>query len=232
MEWCYRAAKSSRVGRVLVATEDRRVSQAVASFGGEAILTSRNCISGTDRVCQAAEHFNTPFIINLQGDQPLIDPRTIRRVFELLKNNPLADMSTAVIPLADPGRVSNPNVVKAALAGNGRALYFSRAPIPYPRNGAPAAHYEHLGIYGFRRKALRSFVRLRPSPLEKTESLEQLRALENGMSIYAAVVCDVAVAIDTPADLRRAKRLLGRMTTKHFQKSSVPGRSALRSRKK
>lgn len=208
VEWCYRAAKSARVGRVVVATEDRRVAKAVAAFGGQAVLTSANCVSGTDRVYEAAKAFKTPFIINLQGDQPLINPRTLRRVFELLKRYPQADIATAVIPLCDGGRADNPNVVKAALGQNGRALYFSRAPIPFPRNGAAPARYEHLGIYGFRRKALEAFVKLKPSPLEKTESLEQLRALENGMSIYAAVVSDVPGAIDTPADLSRAKKFL------------------------
>lgn len=205
VEWCWRAAKAARVGPVLVATEDRRVVDAVRSFGGEAVLTSAACVSGSDRVHEAARRHEAKTIINLQGDQPLIKPATIRAVAKLLARKDV-DVSTAVMPLQDKGRLANPNVVKAALAKDGRALYFSRSMIPYPRG--EARWWEHLGIYGYQRRALDRFVKLPPSPLEKSESLEQLRALEDGMSIFAAVVADVPVAIDTPEDLQRAESLL------------------------
>jgi 3-deoxy-manno-octulosonate cytidylyltransferase (CMP-KDO synthetase) len=211
VEWCWRAAVAAKVGPVLVATEDERVVAAVEGFGGRAVLTSARCVSGSDRVFEAARGSRAPFVINLQGDQPLIRPATIRAVARLLRRRGRADMTTAVMPLTEESRGADPNVVKAALAGDGRALYFSRSPIPFRRGPEAAVRFEHLGIYGFRRAALSRFVALPPSPLERSESLEQLRALEDGMLLYAAVVADHPVAIDTPQDLRRAERLLKSM---------------------
>lgn len=208
VEWCWRAAVRARVGPVLVASDDERVIRAVTSFGGRAVLTSCSCASGSDRVHRAARDRREPFIINLQGDMPFIKPSTLRRVARILRGNPAADMSTAVMPLPDERRSADPNVVKAVLARDGRAVYFSRAPIPYPRDGAKPRRFEHLGIYGFKRRSLERFVNLPPSRLERCECLEQLRALEDGMSIYAVVVSEKPVAIDTPQDLARAKRFL------------------------
>jgi 3-deoxy-manno-octulosonate cytidylyltransferase (CMP-KDO synthetase) len=208
VEWCWRAAKAARVGPVLVATEDERVARAVAGFGGQAVMTPPSCVSGSDRVHQAARGGRHQLIINLQGDMPLVKPSTIRSVARVLTRNPAADIATAVTPLRGAGRAADPNAVKAVLAANGRALYFSRAPVPWPRDGSGASRYEHLGIYGFRRAALERFVGLPPSPLELCESLEQLRALEDGMAIFAAVVRESPAAIDTPADLARAARFL------------------------
>ncbi len=210
LEWGYRAALAANVGPVLIATEDRRVADAAKAFGARAVLTPESCASGTDRVFLAARKSREPFVINLQADQPLIKPRTLRRVADILRLNIDADMSTAVIALEDCERAKNPNVVKAALARDGRCLYFSRSSIPFSRDGGPLKQWEHLGIYGFKRKALERFVGLKPSPLEKAESLEQLRALEDGMSIFAAKVQDAPVAIDTPDDLRLAEKFLAR----------------------
>jgi len=136
-------------------------------------------------------------------------PETVRAVIAVLESRTV-DIATAVMPLTDEERIKNPNVVKAVMNKGGDCLYFSRSPIPYPRLKT-ATYWEHLGIYGFRRAALERFVKLPPSELELTESLEQLRALEAGMTIAAAVVKDVPVAIDTPEDLIRAESLLGRM---------------------
>ena len=212
VEWCWRAARAARVGPVVVATDDGRVRRAVVAFGGRAVMTPASCASGSDRVACAARGRREPLVINLQGDMPFIRPSTLRKVAELLRRNPAADVATAVTPLRDGRRAADPNVVKAALARGGRTrrrvLYFSRAPIPFPRDGGRARRFEHLGIYGFRRRALERFVRLKPSPLERCERLEQLRALEDGMTIFAAVVSQRPVAVDTPADLRRAERLL------------------------
>ena len=208
VEWCWRAAVRSGVGPVLVATEDVRVVRRVEAFGGKAVLTSKSCASGSDRVHEAARGRREPLVINLQSDMPFVRPATLRRVAEVLRRRVGADIATAVIPLRDERRAKAPQVVKAALARDGRALYFSRAPIPFPRDGQKIKRFEHLGIYGFRRKALDRFVDLEPTPLELCECLEQLRALENGMTIYAAVVSDTGLAIDTPGDLEQAKRLL------------------------
>jgi len=211
VQWCYEAAKAARVGPVIVATEDERVADVVRSFGGDVQLTSERCQSGSDRVFEAARGWRGRFVINLQGDAPLMRPGTILRVARILAENPNADIATAVMPLEDSKRAADPNVVKAAMGESGRCLYFSRSPIPFPRNKPVLPMYEHLGIYGYRAAALKRFVRLPPSSLEKTESLEQLRALEAGMTIFAAVVSDVPVAIDTPADLKRAHGLLPRL---------------------
>jgi 3-deoxy-manno-octulosonate cytidylyltransferase (CMP-KDO synthetase) len=208
VEWCWRAARAARVGPVIVATDDERVCRAVAGFGGLAVMTPASCASGSDRVARAARGRREPLVINLQGDTPFIKPSTIRRVAELLRRNPKAEMATAVLPLRDLRREADPNVVKAALARDGRALFFSRAAIPFSRDGGPVLRFEHLGIYGFRRRALERFVRLPATALERCECLEQLRALENGIPIYAAVVTERPLAIDTPADLRRAERML------------------------
>lgn len=210
VQWCWEAARGAGAGDVLIATEDQRVADAVRGFGGEAVLTSDKCQSGTDRVYEAAKGSNADLIINVQGDQPLIKAQTIKGVIDVLIKNPNADISTAVMPLDDAERLRNPNVVKAAMAESGRCLYFSRSPIPYPRNPATARTWEHLGIYGYRRATLDRFVSLPPSPLELTESLEQLRALEAGMTIFACVVSDVPVAIDAPEDLKRAETFLRR----------------------
>lgn len=215
VQWCFQAASQAKAGKVVVATEDQRVADAVKAFGGEAVLTSEKCVSGTDRTFEAAKpHERFKYVVNVQGDQPLIKAATIRKVVELLQKNPKADIATAVMPLSDQARVDNPNVVKAVLAKDGRCLYFSRSPIPYPRDGGTIPRWEHIGIYGFKRAALDRFVKLKPSALERIEMLEQLRALEDGMSIYAAVVDDVPVAVDTPEDLVRAELLLKGAETK------------------
>lgn len=209
VEWCRRAAAAAKVGPVVVATDHEKVVHAVEYFGGEAVLTPVGCASGTDRVWAVARARKARFVINLQGDEPLIKPGTIRKVAELLRANPSADIATAVVPLTERRRAEDPNVVKAALGSGGRCLYFSRAPIPYPREAKGAGpRWQHIGIYGFRYAALQRFVGLPPSPLERLECLEQLRALEAGMTIFAAKVNDRTVAIDTPGDMARAARTL------------------------
>ena len=209
VQWTWEAA--SAAGPALIATESQQVVDAVKAFGGKAVLTSEKCQSGTDRVYEAAKSSDAELIVNLQGDSPFMKTSTVKAVIEVLVKNGAADVATAVMPLDDEERFKNPNVVKAVMNKEGRCLYFSRSPIPYPRNPATSRTWEHLGIYGFRRAALEKFVKLPPSELELTESLEQLRALEAGMTIFAAVVKDVPVAIDTPEDLIRAESLLERM---------------------
>lgn len=214
VEWCHRAAVRADVGPVVVATDHPEVAEAVERFGGKAVLTDPNCPSGTDRAAAAARKVERArgrrfkSVINLQGDEPFIRPSTIRAVAALLAGaRPVADISTAVVALDDPRRAAEPNLVKAVLAADGRCLYFSRAPVPYPARGGAPRYFQHIGIYGYTRAALDRFVRLPPSPLETLESLEQLRALEAGMTIAAAIVRERTVAIDTAADLARAARL-------------------------
>lgn len=210
VEWCRRAAIAAKVGPVVVATDHARVQHIVEKYGGEAELTEADLPSGTDRVWAVAKRRKAKWVINLQGDEPLIKPATIKKVAELLQARKEAHIGTAVVPIEDPSRVEDPNVVKAAMGVDGRCLYFSRAPIPGSRantNGC-YSYLQHIGIYGYQFDALRRFVSLPPSALEKRESLEQLRALEDGMSIFAATVKDTTVAIDTPRDLVRAQKVL------------------------
>lgn len=214
VEWCRRAAVKAGVGPVVVATDHAEVAGMVERLGGTAVMTPPDCPSGTDRVAKAVKllerargrAFKT--VVNLQGDEPFIAASTIRAVARLLSRaKPAGEMSTAVVPLADVRRACEPNLVKAVVAKDGRCLYFTRAPAPYPARDAKPAYYQHIGIYGYTRAALTRFVGLPPSPLERMESLEQLRALEDGMTIVAAVVDDRTVAIDTANDLARAARM-------------------------
>ena len=206
VEWCWRAATAAKLGPVIVATDSNLVAETVRRFGGAAIMTPSSCPSGSDRAWLACMNRRETTILNYQGDMPLLKPSTLRAVVKVLTRG--ADISTAVITLPDAKRRRDPNVVKAVLANDGRCLYFSRSMVPFGRDGASVKSWEHLGIYAFRRDALRRFVALPPSPLEKAEKLEQLRALEAGMTIRAAVVAERPVAVDVPADLRRAETIL------------------------
>lgn len=211
VQWCYEAALNAKAGPVLVATEDQKVVDAVRDFGGEAVLTSEACRSGTDRVYEAAKGRKADIVVNVQADEPLIDTATIKAAIEALKKDKGASIGTAAAPVRDMTQVTNPNTVKVVLDNKGRALYFTRCPIPYlrnPGNGTPT-HLQHIGIYSFRRKALERFVKLPPGRLEQLESLEQLRAMENGMEIAVATVARPTVGVDTPEDLARVEKMLG-----------------------
>ena len=199
IEWCWRAAKAAGLGPVLVAVDSREVAEAVKRFGGEPVMTPPSCPSGSDRVWLAAKGRREPVILNYQGDMPLLSPATLRATVKALGRG--TDIATAVIALDSSLRRADRNVVKAVLTKNGRCLYFSRAPV---------SSWEHLGLYAYRRDALKHFVSMPPSPLEKSEKLEQLRALEDGMTIRAAVVRERPVAVDIPSDLRRAETMLRR----------------------
>ena len=196
IEWCWRAAKAAKLGPVLVAVDSREVADEVKRFGGEFVMTSPSLPSGSDRVWAAAKGRREPIILNYQGDMPLLKPSTLRATVKALRS----DISTSVIALSGP-RQADRNVVKAVLAKDGRCLYFSRSPV---------SSWEHLGLYAYRRAALKRFVSMPPSPLEKSEKLEQLRALEDGMVIDGVIVHDRPVAVDVPSDLRRAETMLRR----------------------
>ena len=208
----WRRAVEADIGPVIVACGDRAIADAVEAAGGEAAMTDPDLPSGSDRVHAAAAQRDPDgrfdIVVNLQGDLPAIEPATIRAALAPLRD-PAVDIATLVAPTADPAERDNPNIVKAAMslaagAAVGRALYFTRAPAP----SGPGPVWHHIGIYAWRRRALDRFVRLPPSPLEKRERLEQLRALEAGMRIDAAVVEGVPFGVDTPEDLARARALL------------------------
>ena len=202
------ACGAKKAAGVLVATDHAEIARDVESFGGEFVMTSPDCASGTDRVAEVARKLpRAEIIVNVQGDEPEISPTSIDRVIELLEENPTAGMSTAATPIQSPEQLINPACVKVVFDHSGRALYFSRSQIPFLRDSDPTAPfndpplwYLHLGLYAFRPDALLSVAGLPPSPLEQAEKLEQLRMLQAGRSILVGVVPHASSGIDTPDD--------------------------------
>jgi 3-deoxy-manno-octulosonate cytidylyltransferase (CMP-KDO synthetase) len=195
-----RCRKARHIDHILIATDDERISEAARGFGAEVCMTSPNHQSGTDRIAEAARMLpNATHIINVQGDEPLISPDLVSELAAKMQAEAQIGMITAVHAIHDDVLLDDPNVVKCVLARDGRALYFSRSRIPHPRGKHPQMQsWRHMGIYGFRRDFLEQFVRWEPSPLEVTESLEQLRALENGASIHVVITGHDSPGIDTP----------------------------------
>lgn len=206
-----RCKEAKNLSDILVATDDERIFQAVEAFGGKAVMTSTNHPTGTDRLAEAVSQIpGATHILNIQGDEPLIDPTLIDELAQALIDDPQLHMVTAANPLdpSDPA-VADPNVVKVVLKKNGHALYFSRSPLPYFRNPVPGLQVlRHKGIYGYRRDFLETFVTWPPSPLEQAESLEQLRALENGANIRVLITNDTSPGVDTPEQALEIERLL------------------------
>jgi len=193
-----------------VATDDERIVQATKAFGGDAVMTSSSCRSGTDRVFEAVRQREADLIINLQGDEPFMRPDMADLLFSVMENENL-DMATLCSPIADEREYHDPNTVKVVLNDRGFALYFSRSPIPYLKNDtARPLLYKHIGIYAFKRDFLERFVKMPRSRLEEMESLEQLRVLENGFRIRVLTTQYDGFGVDTPADLERARLVLDR----------------------
>ena len=206
-----RARRAQTVHRVLVATDDQRIVDAVKSFGGEACMTRTDHRTGTERIAEVAAREAGDVFVNVQGDEPLIDPAAIDTAVGALLEEPAAQISTVATPVRHAGDIMDPNVVKAVLDFDGNALYFSRAPIPWVRDSQQKIHvnyWKHLGLYVFERNALLEYPTLPQGELEKIEQLEQLRWLENGWKIRVAEVAHDAVSVDVPEDVTRAERLL------------------------
>lgn len=210
IQWVYEKAQQAKLAdMIIVATDDERIFNAVKAFDGEVEMTSVNHKCGSDRIREVAErHPEIAYIVNLQGDEPLIKPESIDAVARNVQEDDKADISTLIRVLTDEEEINNPNLVKCVVDNNGYALYFSRSKIPYERNKNVATFYGHLGIYGYKRDALMKMTSLPQTPLEKTESLEQLRAIENGMKIKTSVVDFVPVGIDTAEDLEKFKQIV------------------------
>lgn len=210
IHWVYEKAQQAKLADIIiVATDDKRIYDEVKSFGGEVEMTSVEHKCGSDRIMEVvSRHPEISYICNLQGDEPLIKPESIDDVIRNVKEDYNADISTLIRVLTNEEEINNPNLVKCVTDRNGFALYFSRSKIPYERNSDIATFYGHLGIYGYKRKALEAMTTLAQTPLERTESLEQLRALENGMKIKTSVVDFVPVGIDTREDLEKFKQIL------------------------
>ena len=216
-----RCQKTRAIERIIIATDDRRIKEVATAFGAEVVMTSVKHQSGTDRIAEAAQklekkgtsHFS--HVINVQGDEPLIDARLIDRLAKTMLQDHEVEMITAATPLSDEVHRNDPNVVKVVLDQQKNALYFSRSLIPYHRdmNDHKSAVHPllHLGIYGFRKDILKKYVRYRPSPLERCEKLEQLRALEHGIKIRVLSTSHRALGVDTPEDAKRIES--------HFRKT-------------
>lgn len=209
IQWVYEKAKSVKnVDAVIVATDDERIFDAVKAFGGEVEMTSVDHKCGSDRIKEVADrHPEFEYIINLQGDEPMIKEENIEAVIDGVKNHN-ADISTLIRPIKEKDEVDNPNLVKCVIDNNGFALYFSRSKIPFERNENPAPFYGHIGIYGYTKEALTKMTTSPRTSLEVSESLEQLRALQMGMKIKTSIVNDKPVGIDTIEDFEAFKRLV------------------------
>ena len=207
-----RCRRAIKLDAVIIATDDMRVAQAAFEWGAEVVMTSPKHQSGTDRVAEVVR--NAPqfeYIINIQGDEPLTEPALLDRMVDTIRSNRKIDIVTAAHPFANAAEASSPHQVKVILDHDGNALYFSRYAIPFPRDRSASIKYlRHQGIYGFRRKALLDFVRSKPTPLECAESLEQLRALENGVKVHVLLTKRGSPGVDTPADAKALEQKLAR----------------------
>jgi 3-deoxy-manno-octulosonate cytidylyltransferase (CMP-KDO synthetase) len=210
IEHVYRRAEAARsIASVLVATDDDRILRAVEAFGGRGRMTSASHASGTDRLAEVAADLDCDVVVNVQGDEPLIEPEMLDEVVAPFSTDPSLQMTTLRRLISDPAEVRNPNVTKVVVDREGFALYFSRAPIPHVRDGAPAASaWRHVGLYAYRRRTLLRLAGLPPTELERSEALEQLRALEYGIRIKAMETAFDSVGVDTPEDLERVRRLV------------------------
>lgn len=203
------ACQSKRAGEVLVATDDPRIVAAVESFGGKVAMTRRDHPSGTDRVAEAAQNLEAEVIINLQGDEPQVDPAALDLLPELLERDPNADIATLATPITSGEQWLNPNCVKVVCDRFGKALYFSRSPIPFFRDGQPnfttqpARYLQHIGLYAYRRPVLSRLAGAPPEPLEQQEKLEQLRAMALGYRILVGMVQHAGRGVDTREDYER-----------------------------
>jgi 3-deoxy-manno-octulosonate cytidylyltransferase (CMP-KDO synthetase) len=203
--------KSKLLSEVWVATDDGRIQQAVKGMADRVVMTPKNLLSGTDRVAWAVQSTAAQLIINIQGDEPVIHPSVVDAAAKLLIDDSKLQMSTVVVPMQNSKDLSNPNVVKAAIAFTGSVLYFSRSPIPYFRDkseGFNSLGYKHLGIYGYRKPWLLKMTKLKSTPLEQIEKLEQLRTLEHGVQIKASIQPWDSISVDQPSDIKKVEQFL------------------------
>ena len=210
-----RASQAKTLSGVVVATDDERILRAVEDHGGRAMMTAKDHPTGTDRLAEVAEAYpDVDLIINVQGDEPLIEPSLIDELGRAFDGDAELQMATVMTPMEDEAEQKNPNNVKVVTDKNGCALYFSRSLLPYPRNDAGTPVYKHIGIYAYRRDFLLAYAKMAPTPLERAESLEQLRALENGYKIKCIRTNARFVGVDTPEDLAKVNEIYRQMEGK------------------
>jgi len=207
-----RASKARGIVRVLVATDDERIASAVRKGGGEAVMTAASHQSGTDRIAEVAARQTADIYLNVQGDLPFLEPADLEALAAAMRADSECAMATLATPIIDEAQWRNPSVVKVVCSANGDALYFSRSPIPHPRDaaGVPPDALRHIGVYGYRRDFLLKFASLEPGILERIEKLEQLRALERGYRIKVVASVAPSLEVDTPEDLERAREAASR----------------------
>lgn len=201
-----RASQSRYLTEIIIATDDERIASAARGFGAQVRITSADHVSGTDRAAEVAAASAAGIIVNIQGDEPLIDPGAIDTAILALLDDPGCEMATLKRRISSPEEIHDPNVVKVVASHGGEALYFSRSPVPFDRDGG-AVYWKHVGLYVYRRSLLLSYPTLRPGVLERFEKLEQLRALENGIPIRVAETEYDSIGVDTPEDLAAVERL-------------------------
>ena len=209
-----RVAAAKALSDVIVATDDLRIATRVNEFGGKVRLTKPTHETGTDRLAEVAASLDCDIVVNVQGDEPLIDPRVVDELVAPFKSDPSLQMTTLFRRIHESSELNNPNITKVVLDRGGFAIYFSRAPIPYvrdPRGGWPPL-YRHIGLYAYRRSALMVLAALEPTPLERAEALEQLRALEHGIRIKAVETRHESFEVNTPEDLEQVRRLMATTT--------------------
>lgn len=209
IEWVYKRAKLSSLDEVVVATDDERIYKEVEKFGGKAVLTSKEHENGTSRiaeVCTKYEEYDV--IVNVQGDEPLIEPEMINSIIDSFKTDSSIAMSTLKYKIDTMEEIENPNYVKVVTDKNGYALYFSRSVIPYPRKLDIQNYYKHVGIYGYKRDFVIEYAKMEPTPLELSESLEQLRALENGYRIKVMETPYKIIGVDTQEELEKVREYI------------------------
>ncbi len=232
IEHVYRRASASRVHGVIVATDDDRIAAVVRAFGGAAIMTRGDHVSGTDRIAEVVSGLPCNAVVNLQGDEPLIDPETINAAIEPILDDPSLEISTVSRPLKSIDEFKSPHVVKVVTNHAGDALYFSRAPIPASASSVapgtvPSVARAHVGLYVYRRETLLRLAAAPAAPLELEESLEQLRALALGIRIRVVHTRHIAAGVDTPADLERVRSMMLADLRSHSELRSVPRSSEL-----
>ncbi len=217
-----RSCQASMLSAVLVATDDVRIFKIVESFGGEVVMTPKAILSGTDRVAFVAEGQDADIVVNIQGDEPFIEPQEIDSVAQILLNDENAVMGTLVKRITRIEELTSPNTAKVVVDQNGFALYFSRSPIPNYRDSKDLSkwiqnhvYYKHVGIYSYRKSFLMDYSRWDPTPLEMVEKLEQLRALEQGYKIKVAETSAEPVCVDTPQDLERVRQIMMKASIFH-----------------
>ncbi|MCH7649749.1 MAG: 3-deoxy-manno-octulosonate cytidylyltransferase [Nitrospinae bacterium] len=217
------AQKASRISEVIVATDDIRIVEAVHGFGGKAVMTSPDHATGSDRIAEVASGLKCDIVVNVQGDEPLIPPQNIDQVVDTLEKDPSLNVATLMMAINDPDEIADPHVVKVVADQKGRALYFSRSPIPFHRDewesGSPEdlskskdkvmrQVYKHIGLYAYTRSFVLELSRMAPTPLEQLEKLEQLRILEHGIPIQIGITEQPSMGVDHSEDLERVERFL------------------------